>query len=108
MINPVTIGLLKQDGTKYYVLIEPMLEKAGDTLKSTGTFKLYKDAVGDESALFTEPRELEEGAAVLPDEANPDYIGTIILKSDDKWQYQGDLLNHHEQSQVAAYIKNSQ
>ena len=106
MINPVTLGLVKDDGTKHYVLIEPMLEKTGDNLKSTGVFKLYKDAVGDESALFTEPLEIEEGAGELADTANPDYMGKISLENNDTWSYEGDLLTHAEQNKIAQYIKN--
>ena len=105
MINPATIAFVRDDGTKHFVLIEPLLEKAGNTLKSTGVFKLYKDAAGDESALFTEPLELEEGEGSLQDAVNPDYLGKINLPAIGDWHYEGDLLTQNELSKIAEYLK---
>ncbi|WP_158557129.1 hypothetical protein [Mucilaginibacter conchicola] len=44
-------------------------------------YKVYKDAFGDETHLFTESAEFEEGKAELPDDANPDYRGKFFFEN---------------------------
>jgi len=59
MINPVQISIPQADGSDSYVIIEPVIEKDdGAGFRSTGVYKIYKDAFGDETHLFTEPAEL--------------------------------------------------
>ena len=104
MINPLQLSLVKDDCTKRNIIIEPILEKGDKGLHSTGTYKLYKDAIGDESVLFTEPLEATELNNDLPDNMNPDYLGRLEFDSQSNWTYTGDLLSLDEQKQAAVYI----
>lgn len=104
MINPAQISLTQADGTARRVIVEPILEKAGDEqLKDTGIYKVYKDAFGDETVLFTEPKEIDEKRDSLPDEQNPDYIGTITLKGSD-WICDCTILSMTEKQELIDYI----
>ncbi|MDB4922248.1 hypothetical protein [Mucilaginibacter sp.] len=104
MINPWQLRLIKNDGTKRNIIIEPILEKGNQGLHNTGTYKLYKDALGDESVLFTEPLEATELNNELPDNMNPDYLGRIEFDTRLNWTYKGDLLTLEEQKQAAMHI----
>ncbi len=104
MINPIQLLLKKADGGKRNIIIEPVLKKDGGDLKDTGVYELYKDAFGEESALFTEPLEIAEVNDDLPDKNNPDYLGRFSIDVNGNLKYEGDLLSAHEQQQVLAYI----
>lgn len=104
MINPLQLALIRIDGTKRNIIIEPILEKQENGLGNTGVFKIYKDAFGDESTLFTEPLEIDDAGNELPDADNPDYLGKIIIDEQANWSYKGDLLSLDEQKQAATYI----
>lgn len=105
MINPLQLSLIKEDGTKRNVIIEPVLERNGDNgLRNTGTYRIYKDAFGDESTLFTEPLEAIAPNTGIANNVNPDYLGEIIFDTQANWTYQGDLLSLDEQKQAATYI----
>lgn len=105
MTNPVQTSLPQADGSKRYVIIEPMLKKdAPAHLRETGIYKIYKDAFGDESHLFTEPAENEGQADDLKDEQNPDYLGKFHF-SEKHWRYEGSLLTAKEQEVLAKFIK---
>ena len=104
MINPLQLSLINSDGSKRYIIIEPILEKHDKSLRNTGTYKIYKDAFGEESALFTEPLETTEPNTDLPDHLNPDYLGKIVFDGQSNWTYTGDLLSLEEQKQAAVYI----
>ena len=104
MINPLQLSLTKDDGTKRNVIIEPVLEKGDKGLRNTGTYRIYKDAIGDESALFTEPLETTTPNNLLPDYQNPDYLGQIEFDTQSNWTYTGDLLSVEEQKEAAVYI----
>jgi hypothetical protein len=106
MINPVQISILQNDGLKRNVIVEPVLEKYGKGLRSTGTFRVYKDAFGDESALFTEPLEPIINSNKLPDNDNPDYLGRLIFKDKLHYNYEGELLSREEQKQIGNYLIN--
>jgi hypothetical protein len=108
MINPVQTSILQHDGSERYVIIEPALHKnpAGHLLP-TGLFKIYKDAFGDETHLFTEPLESETRAGNLVDEQNPDYLGKISL-SGTTWTFEGSLLSYYEQVALVEFITNYQ
>ncbi|MGN8068996.1 hypothetical protein [Mucilaginibacter sp. SG564] len=103
MKNPATLVLKHADGSARNIIIEPIL---WPDLTDTGTYKIYKTAIDNESTLFTEDLEITEGAADLPDEANPDYLGSIIIEPmRQQWKYTGDLLNPEEQQQIASFIE---
>jgi hypothetical protein len=104
MINPVYFNIAHQDGSKRSIIIEPVLERSNGGIKATGSYKLYKTSIDNESLLFTEKLEIDEKNDDLPDEKNPDYLGTLTMDAGGKWQYKGDLLNRAEQEQVAKYI----
>jgi len=106
MINPAQLSITKPDHTARKVIIEPILQKEAESLKTTGLYKLYKDAIGDETVLFTEPREIDENNNDLPDNDNPDYLGKIKILNSVEWEYEGDLLSETEQLQVVKYIRN--
>jgi hypothetical protein len=106
MTNPVQTHIPLDDGSDRYVVIVPALHKdAKGTLHPTGLFKIYKDAFGDETHLFTEPAENEGQADDLPDDRNPDYLGKIRLSATE-WIYEGSLLSHHEQVALVEFITN--
>ncbi len=105
MKTPVQLSLTQADGTLRKVIIEPVLEEDDNGgLQNTGVYKIYKDAFDDESALFTEPLEINDINDELSDKDNPDYLGKITILDDDKWKYEGDLLGDDEQMQVLKYI----
>ena len=104
MTNPIQLSLTSADGTKRNIIIEPVLEKDTNGLHPTGTYKIYKDAFGDESTLFTEPLETAAPNNDLPDNLNPDYLGKIVFDNLSNWIYHGDLLSLDEQKQAATYI----
>ncbi|SDS89666.1 hypothetical protein SAMN05216490_2041 [Mucilaginibacter mallensis] len=105
MKTPVQLSLTQSDGSPRKVIIEPVLEEDDNgSLQNTGVYKIYKDAFDDESALFTEPLEINDINDELSDKDNPDYLGKIIITEDDKWKYDGDLLGDDEQMQVLKYI----
>ena len=106
MINPAQISLTQPDGSARHVIIEPILEKAGgEQLRDTGVYKIYKDAFGDESKLFTEPKEIDEKNNDLPDDQNPDFLGKITLKGSD-WICECELLSQSEMQEVVTFILN--
>ncbi len=97
MINPLQLGLVKDDGTRRNIIIEPILEKRDKKLHSTGIYKIYKDISGEETTLFTEPLETLEPNTDIPDYKNPDYLGKIIIDMQANWTYTGDILSVNEQ-----------
>ena len=106
MINPVQTSITQPDGTDRFLIIEPILEKDDDgRLKATGTYKIYKDAFGDETHLFTEPAELTAENNELPDAANPDYLGTLRIFDSGNMAYAGDLLSLQEQRELVNIIQ---
>jgi hypothetical protein len=106
MKNPVQLSLIQADGSPRQIIIEPVLEQGDDdSLQNTGVYKIYKDAFGDESTLFTEPLEINDINDELPDKDNPDYLGKITIINSVEWQYDGDLLGNDEQLQVLKCIK---
>jgi len=105
MTNPLQLSLVKEDGTKRNIIIEPILERNDKKgLQNTGAYRIYKDAFGDESTLFTEPLETIQRNTRIPDNINPDYLGVIIFDGQSNWAYHGDLLSLDEQKQAATYI----
>ena len=104
MTNPLQLALTTSDGSKRNIIIEPVLEKDKEGLKPTGAYKIFKDAFGDESTLFTESLETAAPNDDLDDSINPDYLGKIIFDKQSGWIYQGDLLSLDEQKQAATYI----
>jgi len=103
MKNPATLILKHPDGSSRNIIVEPIL---WPDLTDTGTYKIYKTAIDNESTLFTEDLEIDEGTPALPDEANPDYLGNIIIEPmRGQWKYTGELLSPGEQQQVANFIQ---
>ena len=103
MKNPATLILKHPNGSSRNIIVEPML---WPDLTDTGTYKIYKTAIDNESALFTEALEIDEGAPALPDEANPDYLGSMIMEPmHQQWKYTGDLLSLDEQQQIVRFIQ---
>ena len=107
MINPVYFNIPQADGTKRCIIIEPVLERSGGGIKGTGSYKLYKSSIDNESSLFTEKVEIDEKNDDLPDENNPDYLGTITIDDKGQSHYKGDLLNADERREVSTYIQNN-
>ena len=106
MINPVQTTIPQADGGDRHVIIEPILEKDGEgRYASTGVFKIYKDAFGDETHLFTEPLESEGPADDLPDEQNPDYLGKFVFENGNLQHFDGQVLNLAEQAYLAVFIE---
>lgn len=109
MINPVQTSVPQADGSDRHVIIEPILEKEGEHgLRSTGVFKIYKDAFGDETHLFTEPKESDGPADDLPDEQNPDYLGKFVFGDGGVEHFEGGVLSLAEQAYLAVFIESYQ
>lgn len=109
MINPVQTKIPLEDGSDRFVIIEPILEKDGEQgLRSTGVFKIFKDAFGDETHLFTEPAENEGPADDLPDEQNPDYLGKFVFEDGSVKHFEGQVLSIAEQAHLAVFIETYQ
>lgn len=108
MINPVQTSIPQADGSDRYVIIEPILEKESKGLRSTGVFKVYKDAFGDETHLFTEPMESDEPADDLPDWQNPDYLGKFVFEEGTLKHFEGQVLSVAEQAYLAVFIESYQ
>lgn len=109
MMNPIQTSIPQPDGSDRYVIIEPILEKEGERgLRSTGVFKIYKDAFGDETHLFTEPAESDGPADDLPDEQNPDYLGKFLFENGNVQRFDGQLLSVAEQAYLAVFIETYQ
>jgi hypothetical protein len=109
MINPVQTSIPQADGSDRYVIIEPILEKTGaQGLSSTGIFKIYKDAFGDQTHLFTEPMESDGPADDLPDEQNPDYLGKFVFEDGSVKHFEGEVLSLAEQAYLAVFIETYQ
>ena len=106
MLNPVQTSIPQADGSDRYVIIEPIIEKDGPRgLRSTGVYKIYKDAFDDETHLFTETAEFAEINDELPDEQNPDYLGKFIFESGCLRQFEGQILSLAEQAYLAVFIE---
>jgi len=106
MINPVQTSIPQPDGSDRYVIIEPILEKEGEHgLRSTGVFKIFKDAFGDETHLFTEPMDSDAPADDLPDEQNPDYLGKFVFEGGSVQHFEGQVLSLAEQAYLAVFIE---
>jgi len=103
MTNPLQLSLTNEEG-KRKIIIAPVLEKVDKKLHPTGVYKIFKDAVGDESQLFTEPLETLAPNNDVPEHLNPDYLGEIIFDGLSHWTYHGDILSLDEQKQTANYI----
>ncbi len=103
MTNPLQLSLTNEEG-KRKIIIAPVLEKVDKKLHPTGVYKIFKDAVGDESQLFTEPLETLAPNNDVPEHLNPDYLGEIIFDGLSHWAYHGDILSLDEQKQTANYI----
>jgi hypothetical protein len=109
MISPVQTSVPQADGSDRYVIIEPILEKEGENgLRSTGVFKIYKDAFRDETQLFTEPMESVGPVDELPDQQNPDYLGTFVFEDGCVKHFEGEVLSIAEQAYLAVFIETYQ
>ncbi len=108
MINPVYFDIEHEDGSKRNIIIEPVLKKTDSGVTATGSYKIYKNSIDNQSSLFTEKLEIDEKNDDLPDENNPDFLGIFSIDAKGKWHYEGSLLNAGEQGQVAGYIKKHQ
>jgi len=104
MLNPINIKLTKDDGTERAAIIEPVLIMEDGNLKNSGVYKIYKS--DDNDSFFTEPLLIDNSSPKLADQDNPDYLGTLTISSGNKWNYEGVLLSHTEQQQVAEHIIN--
>lgn len=107
-MNPIQTSIPQEDGSERQVIIEPILEKHDDGYRSTGVYKIYKDAFGDETHLFTEPLENDGPADELPDEQNPDYLGKFVFENGNLQHFEGQVLSHAEQAYLAVFIESYQ
>ena len=105
MLTPAQISLVQPDESLRKVIVEPVLDQEDHELVDTGVYKIYKDAFGDETTLITEPRETGINND-LDDKNNPDYLRRIILV-DGLWNYEGDILSHDEQLQLAKFLRSN-
>lgn len=109
MINPIQTTIPQQDGSDRNVIIEPVLIKdSAGAWGTNGEYKIYKDAFGDETRLFTEPLERVGSSDDLPDEQNPDYLGKLIFKDGQVSHFEGEVLNLAEQAYLAVFIETYQ
>jgi hypothetical protein len=109
MINPIQIRVPQADGSDRYVIIEPILENdAKQSLRSTGVFKIYKDASGDETHFLTESMQSDGSALALPDDKNPDYLGEFVFEEGSVKHFDGQVLSVAEPAYLAVFIETYQ
>lgn len=108
MINPVYFDIEHEDGSKRNIIIEPVLKKTGGGVTATGSYKIYKNSIDNQSSLFTEKLEIDEKNDDLADENNPDFLGIFSIDAKGKWSYNGSLLKTKEQEQIVRYIQKHQ
>ncbi|HEY9194855.1 MAG TPA: hypothetical protein VIM77_01275, partial [Mucilaginibacter sp.] len=102
MKNPVYADLKHADGSSRNIIIEPVLQA---DLADTHVYKIYKTSIDNESGLFTEQLEINEGQAALADKDNPDYLGAFTFPQTGPWHYDGDLLSNGEQQQIISILQ---
>jgi len=105
MISPVILSIPHPDGSNWNVIIEPILEKVEGQITDTGNYKLYKSSADNQSTLFTEPLELGKQNNDIPDSINPDYLGTITLRTGAQYTYDGSLLHTSQLDDVVRHIR---
>jgi hypothetical protein len=106
MINPVQISIPQADGSDRYVVIEPIIEKTVDnSWRSTGEYKIYKDVIGDQTLLVTEPAEPGPVDDQLTDEQNPDYLGKFVFETGRVKHFEGQVLSVAEQAYLVIVIE---
>lgn len=106
MINPVQTTITQADGSDLQVIIDSMLKKDSEgRFGSTGIFKIYKDAFGDETHLFTESAESDGPADDRPDEENPDSLGKFVFENGNRQHFEGQVLSLAEQAYLAVFIE---
>ncbi|MGN6637662.1 MAG: hypothetical protein ACTHJ8_02040 [Mucilaginibacter sp.] len=105
MINPAIIQITHSDGVNWNIIIEPILKRSNREPVDIHCYKLYKSSTDNQSALSTEPRELDEQNDDLDDSKNPDYLGQIKPGAGRSLHYEGNLLNDEQQKQVIDYIQ---
>lgn len=109
MMNAVQTSIPQADGSGRQVIIEPIIKKDGERgWRSTGVFKIYKDAFGNETHLFAEPAEFGEVNNDVPDEQNPDYLGTFVFENGNLKHFEGQVLSLAEQAYLAVFIETYQ
>jgi hypothetical protein len=96
IITTSSFELIRTDGTKLYIEIDPVCyQEEGETVY-TCVYQLQATRHNDPAGEYTEenPGDTTE-------------IGTFAHKDDDKyeWEYIGNFLDDEEQSQVAAHIQ---
>lgn len=96
IIATSSLELIRTDGTKLYVEIEPVTYQEEGKFVFTGVYQLQATRHNDPAGEYTEdnPGDTTE-------------IGSFAHKQDDKheWVYLGDFLDEEEQSQVADHIQ---
>jgi len=105
MISPFILDIEKDDDSRRVIIVEPVLERFGDGVAATGAYKIYKSSIDNQSRLFTEALEIDEKNDSLPDQRNPDYLGSFTIEATGEWHYQGDLLSEKEQQELAKQVK---
>lgn len=106
MINPAIIQIAHSDGANWNIIVEPVLKRSNREPVDVHCYKLYKSSADNQSALSTEPLELDEVNDDLDDSKNPDYLGQIKPGPGRNLYYEGNLLTAEQQKQVISYIQN--
>jgi hypothetical protein len=106
MMNRVQTTITQADGSDRQVIIEPVSVRDDEgRLRSSGVFKIYKDAFGDQTHLFTEPAGGAGSVIDLPDEQNPDYLGKFVFENGSVQHFEGAVLSLAEQAYLAVFIE---
>ena len=96
IISTSSFELIRTDGTKLYIELEPVFYEEGGLQKHAAVYQLQATRHDDPAGEYTEdnPGDTTE-------------IGSFAHKEDDKyeWEYLGDFLDEQEQAHVAAYIQ---
>jgi len=109
MINPVQTSVPQEDGNDRFVIIEPILEKNGaQDLRPTAVFKIFKDGFSDGTHFSTEPGEIDEQNGHLPDDENPDHLGSFLFENGNVKHFKGQGLSVAEQAYLAVFIETYQ
>ena len=105
MIGAQILDIQTNEHSKLMIIIEPVLERLGNGTAATGSYKLYKGYIYNQSEPFTGKPLIRYKTDDLPDEKNPDYLGSITVEAIGAWHYRGNKLSEDEQQQLAQHVK---
>ena len=105
MISAQILDIKQNDHSQLLIIIEPELERIGNGTAATGSYKIYKGYIYNQSGSFKEKPLIKYKNDDQPDEKNPDYLGSFSIEAIGAWHYHGDRLTEDEQQHLAQQVR---